>query len=382
MGDALDGIYLDCNATTALAPEVLAAMLPHLQGPEANPASAHGFGRKARQVLEDSRERLAALLGAHPDEVLFTSGATEANNLALLGLSGEPGSHVLASPIEHPSVLEPLRVLANRRLDVEFLPVTPGGRVDPETLAARLTPRTRQVACMLVNHETGVIQPVAEMRKRVRPEIPFHCDAVQAVGKIPVDFRALGVTTLSLSGHKFHGPPGIGALLVQRDAKLRPMLRGGHQQRGLRPGTEPLALIVGLTTALDLACRQRETRLIQARRLRELLLDHLRRHAGPIAVNGEEGSPYVLNLSFLGLAADMVLMALDLAGVACSTGSACSSGSLRVSPVLQAMGVPDEVLRSALRFSFSARQKEAEIREAGWRISNVVRRLRADPGGS
>jgi cysteine desulfurase len=375
----MDLVYLDNNATTSLAPGVLDAMRPHLEH-AGNAASAHRFGRRARQALEDARERVAARLGAHADEVVFTSGATEANNLAVTGLAGDPPGAVLASPIEHPSVAEPLRRLRERGFDVEFFPVGSDGRV---SLSRRVypggpdsgdQPRRSLVVCMLVNHETGAVQPVRELRE-LAPDVPFHCDAVQAAGKLPIDFHALGVTTLSLSAHKFHGPQGVGALLVRRSAALRPLLHGGHQQRGLRPGTEPVAPAVGLAAALDLACRRREERLAHVTRLRDGLLEHLRAQAGPVAVNGD-GLPYTLNVSFPGLAGDVLLMALDLAGVACSTGSACSSGSLLPSPTLQAMGVPDDVLRSAMRFSFSALTSPDEAREAARRISAVVNRLR------
>lgn len=224
---------------------------------------------------------------------------------------------------------------------------------------------------MLVNHETGAAQPVRELRDLL-PDAACHCDATQAAGKLPIDFRALGVTTLSLSAHKFHGPQGVGALLVRRGTALPPLHHGGHQQRGLRPGTEPVALAVGLAAALGLACREREARLAHVTRLRDAFLAHL---PAPFVVNGD-GLPYTLNVSFPGLAADVLLMALDLAGVACSTGSACSSGSLLPSPTLQAMGVPDDVLRSAMRFSFSGLTSPQEAREGARRVASVVNRLR------
>lgn len=370
----MDCIYLDNNATTPLLPAVWEGMRPYLCDVYGNPASSHRAGRRARQALEDARENLAAILGAHPDEVIFTSGATEANNLALFGLFVSPG-HVVASPLEHPSVAEPLRQLAG---EISWLPVSADGAVPVSVLPGLLRPDTRLVTAMLANHETGAVQPVRALVEAVGARAPFHCDAVQAVGKLPVHFHELGVTTLALSAHKFHGPKGIGALLVRRGAKLRPRTYGGHQQRGLRPGTENVALAVGMALALTLAARDAEERRARVRLLRHSLLEYLRANAAPIVLNGPEegGVPHTLNLSFPGLRADAFLMALDLAGVACSTGSACSSGSLLPSPVLQAMGTHDEVLRSAMRFSLSALLTPEEVAEAARRIAHAAERLR------
>jgi cysteine desulfurase len=387
----MDLIYLDNNATTPTLPAVWEAMRPYLIEVYGNPASAHRAGRRARQALEDARERVAVLLGAQPDEVVFTSGATEANNLALFGLAGDLPGHIVASPIEHPSVAEPLRRLQEIGFTVDYLPVDSSGVVRVEALADLLRPETRLVTVMLANNETGAVQPIADCRlpiadsARKSPicnrQSAIHCDAVQAVGRMPVHFGDLGVTTLSLSAHKFHGPRGVGALLVRRGAKLRPLVLGGHQQRGRRPGTEPVALAVGLATALELAEQEGTTRRERVLGLRQRLLDALRREAAPVVLNGPEegGIPHTLNLSFPGCRADALLMSLDLAGVACSTGSACSSGSLLPSPVLKAMGVPDEVLYSAMRFSLSALLSEVEIDEAARRIVSAVRRLRTLP---
>jgi cysteine desulfurase len=386
----VDCLYLDNNSTTPLGRAADEAMRQYLRAGYGNPASAHAAGRQARRALEDARERTAALLGAHPDEVVFTSGATEANNLALLGQCGEPPGHLLASPIEHPSVLEPLRHLAATGFVLDFLPVDGQGIVPADALPPRLRPDTRLVAVMLANHETGAVQPIAEcglriadwqaaLRSAIRlPQSAFHCDATQAVGKIPVHFHELGVSTLSLSAHKFHGPQGVGALLVRRGVKLRPLARGGHQQRGLRPGTEPVALAVGLAAALEDAHREADSRRAHVGRLRGLFLGHLQENAAPVVLNGpaEGGLPHTLNLSFPGVKADALLMALDLAGVACSTGSACSSGSLLPSPVLQAMKVPQVVLHSAMRFSLSSLLSEEQITEAARRVAATVRRLR------
>jgi cysteine desulfurase len=371
-------IYLDNNATTPLLPAVWDAMRPFAVAAYGNPASAHQAGRRARRGLEDARELVAALLGAHADEVIFTSGATEANNLALFGLSGDPPAHLIASPIEHPSVAEPLRQLTGSGFALNELSVDAQGVVDADAACGLLRSDTRLIAVMLANHETGAVQPVHALAERLAGRAAFHCDATQAVGKQPVHFADLGVTSLSLSAHKFHGPKGSGALLLRRGSKLRPRTWGGHQQQGRRPGTEAVALAVGLAAALDIASRDMEQRFRVVRSLRERILTGLRETAGPIVLNGpkEGGLPHTINVSFPGLKADALLMSLDLAGVACSAGSACSSGSLLPSPVLRAMGAADDVLRSAVRFSLSALNTEEEMDEAVRRIAAVVRRLR------
>ncbi|MGL4551396.1 MAG: cysteine desulfurase family protein [Gemmataceae bacterium] len=347
-------IYLDHNATTPLLPAARDALIAALDA-FGNPASAHRDGRRARVALEDAREEVAALLRAHPDEVVFTSGATEANNLALHAAAGP----VALSPVEHPSVLGPLE-----GVQTHPLPVSADGIV-----SLTIPPGTRLVVCQLANHETGAVHPICG----VGP--PLHCDAVQAVGKVPVDFAALGVTTLALSAHKFHGPKGVGALLVLRDAALTPLLRGGHQQRGRRPGTEAVPLAVGLAVALRHAVRDMAARTAHLTQLRERLLPPLL--AEGAVLNGPvDGLPHAVNVSFPGLAADALLIALDLAGVACSAGSACSSGSLQPSPVLRAMGLDEARLRSAIRLSLGFQQTVPEIDDAARRICLTVQRLR------
>jgi cysteine desulfurase len=369
-------IYLDHAATTPVLPEVWEAMRPYAVEHFGNPASVHAAGRKARQALEDARDRVAALLGASPDEVIFTSGATEANNLAIFGLAGSPPGHILASPIEHPCVTEPLNQLAARGFEVEYSPVDQYGTVSVKAFQARVRPDTRLAVVMLVNHETGAVQPVKESAV-LCPQSAVHTDAAQAAGKILVSFRDLGVTSLSVSAHKFGGPKGVGALLVRKGVKLAPQLFGGHQQQGRRPGTESVPLAVGMATALELAVSRMGEAAESLRRKRRSFVAALEQTSGPIVVNGPpDGSPYILNVSFPGCRADLLLMKLDLAGVACSTGSACSSGSLLPSPVLQAMRVPDKVLRSAMRFSFGPQTTDAEIEEAARRIAECVTRVR------
>jgi cysteine desulfurase len=372
----MDQIYLDNNATTPLLPAVWEAMRPYFLDHPGNPASSHQAGRVARQALEDARERIAQLLDAHPEEVLFTSGATEANNLAIFGLCGTEAGHLLTSPLEHPCVAEPVQQLTTRGFTHTQLPVSREGIVPSGTDGVR--PDTRLVAVMLANHETGAIQPVAQLVAQLGGLVPFHCDAAAAVGKIPISFRSLDVTSLTLSAHKFHGPKGIGALVIKKHSKLRPLLWGGHQQQGKRPGTEPVPLAVGMAAALELAIHNLDANRRKVQRLRELFLARLQDHAAPVVLNGPEegGISHTANVSFPGCQADILLMNLDLAGVACSTGSACSSGSLLPSPVLRAMAVPDDVLRSALRFSLSPMLEPREIEDGANRIINVVNRLR------
>lgn len=365
-------IYLDAAASAPLSSAAADAMRPWLQNSAGNPASTHHAGRQARRALEDAREMVAQLLDAGPDEVVFTSGATEANNLALLHHHG----HIIASPIEHPCVAEPLAHLAARGATLDTLAVDGVGRVRPESLPPLLRPDTRLVAVMLVNHETGAIQPVRELVQQT-PAVAFHCDAAQAVGKVPVSFRELGVSTLTVSGHKFGGPVGVGVLLVRRGVSLSPLFHGGHQQQGRRPGTESVVLAVGLAAALRDAVTHRAERVEHVGRLRGRLLTSFGA-CEPFAVNGpEDGVPHIVNVSFPGCRSDALLIGLDLAGVACSAGSACSSGSLQVSPVLRAMGLPPERLGSAIRFSLHHGLTEADIEEAGRRIAAVVRRVRA-----
>jgi cysteine desulfurase len=373
-------IDLDANATTPVLPAVWEAMLPWMLGDHGNPASAHRLGARARRALEEARETVGQLLGAESREVIFTSGATESNNLAIFGLVPDTGGHVLVSPIEHPSVLEPIRRIEDR-LEIGYLKVDADGVIEAELAASQLRDDTALAAAMLVNHETGAVQPIAALVDMMDGRVPLHCDAAQGVGKIPVHFHELGVGTLSLSAHKFHGPPGIGALLVRQGVNLRPLFHGGHQQQGRRPGTEPVALAVGLACALELAYREMAERNERVSRLRALLASSWREHGMDFVMNGPDessgaGVPHVLNVSFPGCNADALLMRLDLAGVACSTGSACSSGSLLPSPVLEAMGVPEERLQSAMRFSFSHLLEPEEALEAGRRIADVVQSLR------
>lgn len=378
----MDQIYLDHNATTRIDPRVAQAIFDCHQAGHMNPASSHQFGQRSRRVVESARESLAQLLGAdsgiRADQVLFTSGGTESNNLAILGLAGRRPGRVIISAIEHPSVMGPAEQLRRQGFEVDLLPVSSAGVVDLEWLKKLLDPRTRLVSVMLGNNETGVLQPVAEIARLCQEAgVPMHTDAVQVIGKLPVDFRGLGVTSLALAAHKFHGPRGIGALLVRHQTQLAPQLFGGFQQGGLRPGTEPVELIVGLQTALELWRQEQVVRAERMQGLRDQFEQILLAELPDLIIHGRCSPrlPQTSNIAFPGLDRQVLLMALDLAGVACSTGSACSSGSTDPSPVLLAMGLPRQVVDSSLRFSLGAFTTAAEIVESAGRISRIVKDL-------
>ncbi len=379
-------IYLDHNATTPLDPDVLDAMAPYfLAG--GNPESRHAFGRSARRAWELAKETTAQVLGAEPAEVIFTSGGTEANNLAIFGLAGaetSPG-HVVSSPIEHPAIGEPVARLEAAGFAVDRVPINSDGLADAALMANALREDTRFATLMLANNETGAIQPVAQLAALAAAQgIPVHTDAVQAVGRIPVHFHDLGVTTLAASAHKFHGPVGIGLLLVRHGVKLGSRLFGGGQQQGRRPGTIAVPLVVGLAMALQKWHKQSAARLARWTHLRDRL------EAGLITTLGRDRVirngpvrddlrlPQTLNLGFPGLDGDALLIQFDLAGIAASLGAACASGSTRPSPTLMSMRVPDDRLRSSVRFSLGATTTEAEIDEAIRRISEVIKRV-SDP---
>ena len=373
-------IYLDHNATTPPDPVVIAAMEVAWAEAYGNPGSRHSAGRRARRALEEARELVASILGAEPAEVVFTSGGTEANNAALFGLTqGRTGTIALPQG-EHPSVEMAVRRLESTGWSRGTLPLDERGVLAPESLAAIDWQPLRLVTLLLAHNETGVIQPVSELAALcARHQVPLHLDAVQAVGKIDVDFQALGATTLSLGAHKFHGPRGIGALLIREGTRLGPLLHGGHQEREHRPGTEPVALAVGLAQALTLwhADRQRIRQYLTS--LRDRLQSQLVENCSPVVVHGAaaERLPNTLNLAFPGCDGEALLVALDLAGVCCSMGSACASGSSEPAPILLAMGCSRELALASLRFSVGRENSLAEIDEAAQRIVTVVQKMRS-----
>jgi cysteine desulfurase len=370
-------IYLDYNATAPVDPAVLEAMRPYWLA-AGNAESRHSAGRGARRAWERARETVARVLGADPSEVVFTSGGTEANNLALFGLAAlarKGPAPILASPIEHPAVAEPLARLEAAGCTVGRPAVGTDGVMDVDVMAASLRPGTRLATLMLANNETGAIQPVAALAAL---GIPVHTDAVQAVGRIPVDFHALGAATLAASAHKFHGPVGVGVLLVRKGLVLEPYLFGGRQQEGRRPGTPAVALAVGLAEGLARWQAEVEARMTRWRTLRDRLEQQLLAALGPERVirNGPECEqlrlPQTLNVGFPGLDGDALLMQLDLAGVAVSLGAACASGATTPSPTMVAMRVPADRLRSSIRLSLGAGTTEAEVDEAVRRIVAIA----------
>lgn len=377
-------INLDHNATTAPLPEVVEEMVRVAREAPGNPGSRHALGRRARQELESARERLATLLGARPSEVIFTSGGTESINLALRGLTACIPRRVASLPGEHPATEETLRALEAAGTRRVTLAIDGDGRLIPARLAELPWHEIELVTLLLAHNETGVVQDVAPVVEKCREHnIPVHVDAVQAVGKIEVDFQRLGATALSLGAHKFHGPRGIGALLVREGVKLRPWLRGGHQERDRRPGTECVFLAAGMVRALELWHRDRAELTRRLTLLRDRLWEGLLTRCAPVRRIGhpEHRLPNTLNVAFPGCDGEGLLVALDLEGVCCSLGTTCASGSLEPAPILKAMQIPEELHRSCLRLSVGRDNTPEEMDAAVERIAAVVRRLRSTMPG-
>ena len=347
-------IYLDYNASTPIDPAVVAAVRPFLDGDYGNPSSGHWASTGAKAALETARGQVAALLGCHSDEIVFTSGGSEANNLALKGVffkSRDQGDHVITTAIEHPAIVAPCRFLERLGARITFLPVDRTGRVDPDGVRRAITPRTVLISVMHANNEVGTIQPIAEIGAIARDHgIPFHTDAAQSVGKIPTHVNELGVDLLSIAGHKAYAPKGIGALFVRRGLSLEPLIHGAGHEAGRRAGTESALLAVALGKACELArdlSPMDQTCALRDRFWRELQ----KRFGNQVALNGHPTHrlPNTLNVSFVGRAGAGILARLD--GIAATVGSACHSGSIELSPVLQAMGIAPELGMGAVRFS-------------------------------
>ena len=351
-----------------------------MQDAYANPGSRHAAGRRARQVLEESRETVAGVLGAKPGEVVFTAGGTEATNLALLGFADGQRGTVVLPPGEHPATEETIRYLESWEWERQTLPVDESGRLLAEAFADVRWDDVKLATLLLAHNETGVIQEVSPLAATCRDRgIPLHVDAVQAVGKIDVDFQALEVSTMAVGAHKFHGPRGIGALLIRDGVRLRPAQFGGHQESGHRPGTESVALAAGMALALQQWQEHRQQRTQAIQGMRDRLQSLLVETCAPTAINGspEFRLPNTLNIAFPGCDGEALLVALDLEGVACSLGSTCASGASEPTAILVAMGRPAEVLNSTLRLSIGFDNRPAEIDEAAARIAAVVQRLRS-----
>lgn len=372
-------IDLDHNATTQPLPEVVETVARVMRDAWANPGSRHALGRRARQELESARETIAAILGADPGEVVFTAGGTEATNLALLGFADRQRGTVLLPPGEHPATEETVRYLESWNWQRHTLPLANDGRLQSDCLANVPWEDVKLATLLLAHNETGVIQDVAPLSERCRQHgIPLHVDAVQAVGKIDVDFHALGAATMSVGAHKFHGPRGIGALLIREGVQLPPVQFGGHQESGRRPGTECVALAAGMAVALQRWHEQRQQRTATIRELRDRLEWRLLSEAAPAIVNGslEHRLPNTLNIAFPGCPGEALLVALDLEGIACSLGSTCASGSSEPAAILVAMNRPAEVLDSSLRLSVGFDNTAEQIDSAAAAIAAIAERLR------
>jgi cysteine desulfurase len=375
-------IYLDHNATTPLRPEVVVAMERALRDTFGNPSSVHAEGARARAALERAREQVAALVGAKPAEVVFTAGATEANNTALqstLRSVAARGRHVVTSTAEHPSVVEPLAALEREGWSVTRLAVDREGLLDPADVEAAITPATVLVSILWANNETGVIQPVEAIARAAKARgVLVHLDATQAAGKIAVDLARVPADLVALSAHKLHGPKGIGALVVRGGLALEPWIRGGPQERRRRGGTENLPGAVGFGVACELARGDLAERAERMRGLRDRLWEGIRAKVPDVARNGslDHVLPNTLNVRFAGAAGEVLLEALDLEGVAVSAGAACASGSVEPSHVLAAMGLSPAEARGSLRFSAGLGTREAEIDHVLSLLPELVARAR------
>lgn len=370
-------VYLDNNAATRVDERVAAAMLPYMTEIYANPSSRHQMGRQARAAIDVAREQVAAAVGAHPSQVLFVSGGTEANNLAIKGLAAmRPAASVLVSDIEHPSVRQPVAELQPLGWQMERMPVDGAGRVDVDEVVAALDKRVGLATLMLANNETGVLQDVAKLAERVRAVKGWmHSDGVQALGKLPLDFASLGVHALSLSGHKIYGPKGVGALVFDKRVEFAPLLTGGGHEKGLRAGTENVPAIVGFGLACQLAVENlpRYAGLMQ---WRDSLAQEISRLGGTVFGAEAERVPNTVFFAFPGIEGETLVMELDRHGFAIASGSACSSGKTEPSAVLLAMGVEPGLAKGAVRVSLGRDSRAEDVTDFVRALAGVLQRLR------
>ncbi len=375
-------VYVDHAATTPTDPRVLEAMRPYFTEQFGNPSSVHGFGQDAREAVDLARERVAALVGAHASEIVFTSGATESDNFAVLGAAFAPdarGRHIITSAVEHHAVLEACQFLAARGFEVTYLPVDRYGRVDPGEVAVALREDTILVSVMHANNEIGTLEPVAEIGRLVRARgVLMHTDATQSVGLLPVHVDDLSVDLLSMSSHKRYGPKGVGALYIRKGAKIARMQQGGAQERNRRGGTENVPAIVGFGVAVQLAREVMAEEGARLRAWRDRVFDGLKgiEDAYP---NGHptDRLPGNINVSFAGTDSESILLALDFRGIAASSGSACTSGSLEPSHVLSAIGLSPEIAAGTVRFSLGRTNTDADIDYLLQTIPEIISSLRA-----
>ncbi|HLF71657.1 MAG TPA: cysteine desulfurase family protein [Dehalococcoidia bacterium] len=379
-------VYLDHAATTPIDRRVVEAMLPYLSGAWGNPSSIYYEGREARKALDAARRAVAGVLGAKPNEIVFTSGGSESDNLAIRGVAyaaQRRGRHIITTAIEHHAVLHAVEQLEREGFEATYLPVDGEGFVDPETLRAALRPDTTLVSIMYANNEVGTIEPIAELVRVVKdfdPHIAFHTDAVTAVGALDLNVDHLGVGLLSIAAHKFYGPKGVGALYVRPRTPFVGQTLGGSQERNRRAGTEDVAGAVGLATALRLADQERDQRNAHVRELRDYLWAELPKRMPGVRVTGaldpEKRLPNSFSCCLEGVEGEAVLIQLDLAGIAASSGSACTTGSLEPSHVLTAMGVPAEIARSSLRLTLGKENTRADIDRLLETLPGIVEKLR------
>ena len=374
-------IYLDNNATTPVDPQVVEAMESSLKENFGNPSSVHAHGRRARVRIENARGEVASLLSASDNEIYFTSGGTEANNLAITGVyfkHRNTGNHIIATKVEHPSVLGTLKFLEQNGARISYVSVDTNGNLDLSELEKDITKDTILISVMLVNNEIGNIYPIKKISQIAhRKNILVHTDAVQAVGKIPVNINELGIDLLSLSGHKFYGPKGIGALYIKNGISLEPLFHGGSQEKGIRSGTENTAAIIGLGKAVELIQEKLPVEIERISRLRKKLEAHLLKITG-VSINGDQERriPGTINIRCKDISGEALLQNLDLANISVSSGSACASGSLEPSHVLLAMGLTKDEAKSSIRISLGRFTTEEELDEFIKVIMNTVNRLR------
>lgn len=375
-------VYMDHNATTPVHPEVYAAMVPFFQNKFGNASSIHWAGREIRKYVEEARQKVADLLHASPEEIIFTGCGTESDNMAIKGVAfalREKGNHIITTQVEHHAVLHTCHFMERIGYEVTYLPVDHYGLIDLDLLRKTIKPQTILVSIMFANNETGTIFPIKEIGEIIRQKgVILHTDAVQAVGKIPIDLQELPVDILSLSGHKLNTPKGIGAQFVRRGLPLIPLIHGGGQEYGLRAGTENVPYIIGLGKACEIARRDFDKRVAHLRRLRDCLQQGISERIPHVVFNGHPSQrlPNTLNVSFLDIEGESLLLNLDLEGIAVSSGSACTSGSLEPSHVLLAMGIPPQVAQSAIRFSLGWTNTEAEVDYVLEVLPRLVQRLR------
>ncbi len=376
-------IYMDHNATTPLREDVLEAMLPYLRGEFGNASSLHYFGIQARRAVEAAREKVATALGAQLREIIFTGCGTEADNQAIKGVmfaNRGKGDHIITSRIEHKAVLQTCQYLEKQGFRVTYLPVDEYGLVNPDDVAQAITGRTVLVSVMFANNEVGTIQPIGAIAQVCRERgVYFHTDAVQMVGKLPIDVNELGIDLLSLSAHKFYGPKGVGALYVRKGVRVDPLLHGGHQEWGRRAATENVAGIVGLGRALELRLGEMDAEAERLTALRERLYAGLLARIPHVYLNGHpsERLPGTLNVCFEYIEGEGIIMGLDLAGVAVSSGSACTSAELSPSHVLLAMGVHPAMAQGSIRFGLGRENSEADVDYVLEKLPPIIERLRA-----